>query len=763
MGLIGKALGVSNASPVPLAPRYPNGLLGFFGNRSADPEKALGAVAGNGTLFAIVDALADGTASASWELYAKPATKGGEPREIESHAALDLWNKPNPFYTPHSLVETCQQHYELVGEMAIVVLRAGANRNGIPLELWPIRPDRLRPVPHPEEFISGYVYTGPSGEKIPLQTQEVIWVRRPNPLDPYRGMGAVQAILVDIDSARYSAEWNRNFFLNSAEPGGIIEVEHDLTDTEFKRLTMRWAEQHKGVAAAHRVGVLEAGQKWVERKYSMRDMQFSELRGVSREIIREAFRFPKPMLGTVEDVNRANADAAEVVFKRWLIRTRLERWKLNVMAPLLAMFPTAANYCFEYELEIPDDEAAEAETLAKNVETALKLIDAGVDPKEAFAACDLPEMKMEAETDPDKVRRLSAVEALQKVYLATEGGVVITPEEARSMINELGGNLALPGPFPKEEKPAPEPGGAVPPDGSGDPLPGEDGNGPGSSNGEAFALFRNIRPDLDPTMAGHLFTNKPRLAEEDTPDLSQLQADWEAGLAALLERFGKVKAAWFDVLAGQVRRAISDGDLDQLATLAVPESAIGKGTELLAQAMVDLAHSAAAHVVSEAADYDVKITPVVPDEEELTSTAKVLVSLIAAGYAISAGSEALRLNGSDRTPAEIERRVMEHLDSLTDAQPAESFGGGMTGAANRARIATMKNGPVGAVYASEQLDRNTCKPCRAINGRWLGNTDDLDTIEKTYPGGAFGGYIDCQGRARCRGTVVGVWRKGEGE
>lgn len=757
MGIVAKALGVSNASPVPLAPRYPNGLIGFFGRSSADPEKALGAMQANGTLFAIVDSLADSTASADWCLYAPSATPDGEPREITSHAALDLWNKPNPFYTSHSLVETCQQHYELVGERALVVLRAGANRNGIPLEIWPVRPDRLKPVPHPEEFISGFVYTGPAGEKIPLQTHEVIWDRRPNPLDPYRGMGAVQAILVDLDSARYSAEWNRNFFLNSAEPGGIIEVEHDLTDSEFRKLVSRWGEQHKGVAAAHRVGVLEAGQKWVERKYSMRDMQFSELRGVSREIIREAFRFPKPMLGTVEDVNRANAEAAEVVYKRWLIRTRLERWKRNVLTPLLAMFPSAGNYYFDYELEIPDDEAAEAETLAKNVESALKLVQAGVDPADAFMACDLPPMAMVAK-DPDATRRLSAVEALQKVYLATEGGVVITPEEARSMINELGGNLDLPGPFPKEAEPTPAPGGAVPPEGDG-AASGEDGNGPGSP----FALFRNIRPDFDVNAALWHFTNKPKLAEADTPDLSQLQTDWENGLAALLEKFGKVKAAWFDVLAGQVRRAISDGDLSQLANLAVPESAIGKGAELLAEAMVDLAHSAAAHVVTEAADQNVTIEPVVPPHDELTRTAKVLAALVAAGYAISAGSEGLRHNGSDRTPAEVERAVLDHLESLTDAQPAESFGGGMTGAANRARIATMKNGPVGAVYASEQLDKNTCKPCRTINGRWLGNTDDLDTIEKTYPGGAFGGYIDCLGRSRCRGTVVGVWRKGEGE
>jgi hypothetical protein len=48
-------------------------------------------------------------------------------------------------------------------------------------------------------------------------------------MDPYRGMGVVQTILVDLDATRASAEWNRNFFLNSAEPGGIVEVDRRLT------------------------------------------------------------------------------------------------------------------------------------------------------------------------------------------------------------------------------------------------------------------------------------------------------------------------------------------------------------------------------------------------------------------------------------------------------------------------------------------------------------------------------------------------------
>jgi phage portal protein BeeE len=229
--------------------------------------------------------------------------------------------------------ETAQQHEELVGEQYWVA--AKHERFDIPLELWPVRPDRMNPVPDPETFLSGYQYSGPAADR-PARLDEVFFLRRPNPLDPYRGWGAVQTILTDLDASRYSREWNRNFFLNGAEPGGILEVDKRLDDDEFDEHRERWAEQHRGVSNAHRVALLENGIKWVDRKYTARDMQFAELATVSDEKVRAAFGFPKPMTGAVDDINRANADAGEVVFARWLIVVRLRAHEGDPQHPAAA-------------------------------------------------------------------------------------------------------------------------------------------------------------------------------------------------------------------------------------------------------------------------------------------------------------------------------------------------------------------------------------------------------------------------------------------
>lgn len=365
--------------------------------------RAMGAV---GTVFSIVNKTAGATSQVHWMLYRKKVDgrrqyAAGEPVdnrvELIRHAALDLWNRPNPFYTRQRFVETSTQHIDLTGESYWVV---GRNpRSKLPLELWPVRPDRIEPVPHPTEFLAGYVYTGPGGEKVPLRVDEVIALQMPNPLDPYHGLGPVQSIFVDIDASRYTAEWNRNFFINGARPGGIIEVEKHLDDTEFNELTTRWREQHQGVAGAHRVAVLEQGMKWVETKLSQDDMQFSELRSMNREIIREAFGFPKPMLGSSDDVNRANAEAAEVVFARWLLIPRLERIKEALNTHLLPMLG-ATDVEFDYVNPIPEDRATDAIELTARSNAALTLINAGYDAAQVLETVGLPAMKHETPPVP---------------------------------------------------------------------------------------------------------------------------------------------------------------------------------------------------------------------------------------------------------------------------------------------------------------------------------------------------------------------------
>jgi len=127
----------------------------------------------------------------------------------------------------------------------------------------------------------------------------------------------------------------------------------------------------------------------------MKDMQFAELRNVSREIIREAFSYPRFMLGEPEGSNRASAMAAEYIEARRLLVPRADRIKGTLNHDYLPLFgATGENVEFDYDSPVPDDEEAAAKILNERVDAFSKLLAAGVDPVDAAMVACLPEMTM---------------------------------------------------------------------------------------------------------------------------------------------------------------------------------------------------------------------------------------------------------------------------------------------------------------------------------------------------------------------------------
>ncbi|WML79173.1 phage portal protein [Streptomyces sp. VNUA74] len=397
-------------TPVPFAPAVRT--RGYAG-QNAQATTQIRAMESDGTLFAVVAKISESLAGVQWRLYRKqkPGASEEDRVEVTQHQALKVWNRPNAHMSQQRLVETFSQHQCLTGESWLVADRA--TPTAPPTAIWPVRPDRMAPIADHDEFIVGYEYLAPGGERVPLADNVVMCMLRPNPNDHFRGIGPVQSIMAHIDAARYSAEWNRNFFLSSAEPGGVIEVESQLSDRDFERLTSQWNEQHRGVSAAHRVAILENGTKWVPNTYTRRDMQFAELMEIGDDKILKAFAFPKFMLGIVDDVNRANAEASEYIFAKWTLVPALERIKDCLNTSFLPMFGTAGEGVeFDYDSPVPEDHAAEDASLAIRAAAAAELIAAGFYAPEVQEALHLPVMSFgQPNADPEREMLIDLVKA----------------------------------------------------------------------------------------------------------------------------------------------------------------------------------------------------------------------------------------------------------------------------------------------------------------------------------------------------------------
>jgi HK97 family phage portal protein len=390
--------------PIPLAPYgYRRGMRFDLGVGSASREQFMRAYGQSGTVFSIVSLLSQAAAGPRWHLYKKQpqdgrrryttGDQGSDQRtEVIQHAAISLWNKPNDFHSGFEFREGSGQHQELTGETFWVLNREGTT---FPTSMWYVRPDRMDPVPSPDDYLVGWLYTGPNGEQVPLALDEVIIEKLPDPLDPFRGAGPVASIMPNIQQQRYATDYQRNLFINSASPGGVIQVDKRLSDPEFDELIARWRETHQGVARAGRVGVLENGATWLAGDGSMsnKDLEYGNLRLANRDELREAWRIHKAMLGTSDDVNRANAQTAEEVFTGWQSRPRLDRRRDTLNHKLLPMYGTTGQGVeFDYDDPSPDNhEEANAELTAK-ANAAKTLIDAGLDPADVLEAVGLPDM-----------------------------------------------------------------------------------------------------------------------------------------------------------------------------------------------------------------------------------------------------------------------------------------------------------------------------------------------------------------------------------
>ncbi len=168
-----------------------------------------------------------------------------------------------------------------------------------------------------------------------------------------------------------------------------------MDDPEWDEFQDRWRESHRGVARAHRVGMLEGGMTWIPNAMSMRDMDFAALRNLSRDVIREAFRMHKVMLGVSDDVNRANAQTGEEVFSNWGVVPRLDRWKDVLNYFFLPMFgSTGEGVEFDYIRPVPTNREQDNAELTAKANAVLVLIQAGFDAAEACDVVGLPRMSM---------------------------------------------------------------------------------------------------------------------------------------------------------------------------------------------------------------------------------------------------------------------------------------------------------------------------------------------------------------------------------
>lgn len=231
-----------------------------------------------------------------------------------------LW-RPNEWMSNTFLFWFLYMALPLRGE-AFLFVEDGGLPTGDVLELWPIPPWRVKPVPSKKTttFISHYNYWPQSGaEPIRMPTSNICWIRQPNVLDLHVGMSTVSPGQMPVDLAHKQWQYMLEFYgPKRGRPEMAVGVKKDVTPTAFNKLKREWFEEmhvlNRGTLF-HRSGDIV-----VQRlDSSADDMQLLQFQAHVAEVVQQLFGW-NSSLGKA--TSYAHADVS------WEIVAQIGAWPL---------------------------------------------------------------------------------------------------------------------------------------------------------------------------------------------------------------------------------------------------------------------------------------------------------------------------------------------------------------------------------------------------------------------------------------------------
>lgn len=297
--------------------------------------------------------------------------KDGKKRvEVSEGPVVDLMQKVNGFWTMNRLLTMTELSLCLWGKNYWAVER-GTTTRGEPQEIWWMRPDRVKVIPHPTRYVAGYVYEPVNGAaEIFFEPHEVVWFRYPNPLDEFAGLSPLAAarLAADLSSAAQSS--NMNLFRQGYQPGGYIIPPKGVTLTKDQAdiLMASIDRRFKGVDKAHRWAVLRFEAEMKSANVTPKDAEFLGTLTWSLEEVARAYKVPLDMIGGQRTYE--NVQAAERAFWYRTMEPESRFIASEIVEQLLPMFGVRNRVdLVEFDLSrVPILQDAESERWARDKE-----------------------------------------------------------------------------------------------------------------------------------------------------------------------------------------------------------------------------------------------------------------------------------------------------------------------------------------------------------------------------------------------------------
>ncbi len=300
-------------------------------------------------VYVAVNRIAEAGALVPLRVYHR---RGEELTGVVRHPLEELLDAPNPHLSRFELFEQTIGMLELTGNAYWFLT---GDTRGRPVQIWPLRPDRVSIVPDPANYVRGYIYEV-DGQRIPLDAVEVVHFKRWHPANDYYGLSALEAARLAVSSDRAMSEWNRNTFgQGNGVPAGIVNIRDFVSDSDFERIKREWRASYGG--PQRKTAFLRGGAvEWQNIGLSHTDLDFLQGRQAHRDEILSIFGVPIGLVS--ENATEANAKVAERSFIERTLWPKLARLSGKITQAMLPFYGTPGDFVAAFDDIRPTDAQA---------------------------------------------------------------------------------------------------------------------------------------------------------------------------------------------------------------------------------------------------------------------------------------------------------------------------------------------------------------------------------------------------------------------
>lgn len=252
MGLISKAFSITKAPALQQIPPWQAGIVQPMAlNYEAFAREGYG---GNEIVFAAIQEL---MSSAS-----EPQMQVRVGKEwTHEHPLLDLMNRPNPLMDRYAFWSTVLMYYHISGNAYALKVRS---RFTNVVELWLLRPDRMRIVPDSYSIVRRYEYQigagGAGSVGIPIPREDIIHFKKPHPYNDFYGLSPLSIIASRIDTDNYMREFVKAYFVNAGVPGGILNIKQSVSPEVKEQIRQGFRTNFGGPRGWHDTMILDGAE-----------------------------------------------------------------------------------------------------------------------------------------------------------------------------------------------------------------------------------------------------------------------------------------------------------------------------------------------------------------------------------------------------------------------------------------------------------------------------------------------------------------------